>query len=95
MSWQTVDPNAPLCFCDKKATLATVKKNGPNFGQQFYSCSLASRSNQCRFFQPKDPSTWVDTRQSMAAAASSNTGFITAGQLQQQQQQPAQQQLRK
>jgi hypothetical protein len=63
------DPNAPLCFCDKRACVITVKKNGPNFGKQFYSCPMADRAHQCRFFKPKDNTNWVDTRAAHAGPA--------------------------
>ncbi|KAL3877346.1 hypothetical protein ACJMK2_035069, partial [Sinanodonta woodiana] len=43
----------PPCHCQTPSKLVQVKKEGPNKGRYFYSCS-ASRNQQCKFFQ------WVD-----------------------------------
>lgn len=42
--------NPIVCYCSNSATLLTVRKEGPNQGRQFYSCS----SKACNFFH------WAD-----------------------------------
>ena len=44
------DTNPTLCYCQIAAVLLTVKKEGPNQGRQFYTCS----SKGCDFFAWKD-----------------------------------------
>lgn len=44
--------NKPQCYCGLYATLKTSKKEGDNYGREFYMCTKAGRS--CNYFQWKD-----------------------------------------
>ncbi|XP_060575615.1 uncharacterized protein LOC132733052 [Ruditapes philippinarum] len=46
------NPN-PHCQCGVPSKIISVKKDGPNCGRYFYTCS-ANRNQQCKFFQ------WAD-----------------------------------
>ncbi|EPZ33325.1 DNA topoisomerase, type IA, central domain-containing protein [Rozella allomycis CSF55] len=46
--------NSPPCSCGLNSFLFTVKKQGPNLGKKFYSCSKP-QNEKCDFFQWLDP----------------------------------------
>ncbi|KAK3610741.1 hypothetical protein CHS0354_028138 [Potamilus streckersoni] len=63
----------PPCHCQTPSKMVQVKKEGPNKGKYFYSCS-ASRNQKCKFFQ------WVD--QDKVGGKSKGLGSQTNNKLQ-------------
>lgn len=44
-----------VCYCGLEPVVYSCKKNGPNFGREFYSC----KNRKCRYFQPVDGKPWI------------------------------------
>jgi hypothetical protein len=44
-------PDLPKCHCGHPAATRTVKKNGPNFGKNFFACVIGKDRGGCDFFR--------------------------------------------
>lgn len=80
----------PKCNCGQEAKLLKVKKQGKNFGRNFYICAQP-REEQCDFFEwanvePKEPD-WPEIRRRKEESmewmnAKNNAGQIVAALIQ-------------
>ncbi|CDW56295.1 DNA topoisomerase [Trichuris trichiura] len=61
------DSNPVMCNCGLECSLLTVRKEGPNKGRNFYSCSKAP-SERCRFFL------WADISGDFIREAAADAG---------------------
>ena len=76
MFHETNDENAIVCNCNLNAVLLTVRKEGPNTGRQFYSCSKP-RGQGCNFYLWADDAPRPSGNQSLSQSSNNRQNSNT------------------